>query len=182
MPASLSPAILPPQSWPRCTFLSAMSGPLKIDNTFVSSACDLQRCCLISILKYGRRIYWRRCSCLVSPVYPLLSSNCAYLTKIYRLWGGQLSCFSESLVPSESDCVTTVSCVQVWYYHDMYPKDHWCLKLLVHILSFRYLFDFRGFPQVTAVLTFDTIHQVLITHTSAWIFAGRNDSNVRPTL
>ncbi|KIM83937.1 hypothetical protein PILCRDRAFT_818965 [Piloderma croceum F 1598] len=41
-----------------------------------------------------------------------------------------------------------VSCVQVWYYYTMYPKDAWYLKLLV-----------------AAVLIFDTIHQMLITHT-----------------
>jgi len=41
-----------------------------------------------------------------------------------------------------------VSCMQVWYYYETYLKDPWQLKLLV-----------------AAVLTFDTIHQLLITHT-----------------
>jgi len=40
-----------------------------------------------------------------------------------------------------------VSCLQVWYYYTMYPTDAWYIKLLV-----------------AAVLTFDTVNQILITH------------------
>jgi hypothetical protein len=52
-----------------------------------------------------------------------------------------------------------VSCVQVWYYYTMYPTDVWYLKLLV-----------------AAVLTFDTVHQVLITHT-VYTYLVTNFSN-----
>ncbi|KIM80029.1 hypothetical protein PILCRDRAFT_822855 [Piloderma croceum F 1598] len=41
-----------------------------------------------------------------------------------------------------------VSCVQVWFYYNNYPKDHWYTKLFV-----------------AAVWFSDTLHQILITHT-----------------
>ena len=49
----------------------------------------------------------------------------------------------------------------------MYPKDPSYLKLLVSAVSFGALLDTKASPQVAAVLTFDTVHQMLITHTSA---------------
>jgi len=41
-----------------------------------------------------------------------------------------------------------VSCVQMWFYYNYYPKDAWYIKLLV-----------------AAVFLSDTIHQILVTHT-----------------
>ena len=49
----------------------------------------------------------------------------------------------------------------------MYPKDPSYLKLLVNTISFGALLDTKASPQVAAVLIFDTVHQMLITHTSA---------------
>jgi hypothetical protein len=53
----------------------------------------------------------------------------------------------------------------------MYPKDGWYLKLLVGSYFFSSaLCSMLSILQVAAVLTFDTIHQMLITHTSALTF------------
>ncbi|TFK43284.1 hypothetical protein BDQ12DRAFT_171820 [Crucibulum laeve] len=41
-----------------------------------------------------------------------------------------------------------VSCVQTWFYFNRYPKDVWYIKVLV-----------------TATWAFDTVHQILISHT-----------------
>jgi len=53
-----------------------------------------------------------------------------------------------------------VSCLQVWYYYTMYPTDAWYIKLLV-----------------PAVLAFDTVHQILITH-SIYTYLVTNFGNV----
>jgi len=47
---------------------------------------------------------------------------------------GEVFIFS-SLTFASSNVAIQVSCVQVWYYNTMYPKDAWYLKLLVGITS-----------------------------------------------
>jgi hypothetical protein len=115
------------------------------------------------MLQNGRGIHWRCRSRFVSVGDSLLSSGYKYSCS-YRLWGGRNSFW---FVCSASDVVASVSCVQVWYYSTMYPKDPWYLKLLVSTLSFGAPLDAKTPPQVAAVLIFDTTHQILITHTSA---------------
>ena len=118
---------------------------------------------LIHMLQDGCGIYWRCCSRFVSAGDPLLFSGYEYSCS-YRLWAGRNNIW---LVCSAADVVDSVSCVQVWYYTNMYPKDPLYLKLLVSTLSFGASLDTKASPQVAAVLTFDTTHQILITHMSA---------------
>ena len=109
-----------------------MSGPLKIDNTSVTP-------CLIR----GDLIETDYHDCSMGAAFigvvvaaALVLFICYFFSGYgclhwCRLWGGANSYLSTCF--SSSD-MSKVSCVQVWYYHTMYPKDPWYLKLLVEIL------------------------------------------------
>jgi hypothetical protein len=65
----------------------------------------------------------------------------------------------------------TVSCIQAWYYFT-HQNDGWPTKTLVSSLSSRT--SHLRLPQlceckVSAVMIFDTIHQVLISHTGEFL-------------
>ena len=59
-----------------------------------------------------------------------------------------------------------VGCVQGYVYFTSYPKDPWHLKALVSPLR-SLLISFTDYVmKVAAVLISDTVHQMLISHTS----------------
>ncbi|KAF8075270.1 hypothetical protein FPV67DRAFT_1665992 [Lyophyllum atratum] len=57
-----------------------------------------------------------------------------------------------------------VSCVQAWYYYT-HQKDTWPTKALVSGAEHLYAIVTEFHLKVGAVMTFDTIHQILISHT-----------------
>ena len=94
------------------------------------------------MLQDGRGIHRRCRSRFVSVGDPLLSLGYKYSCS-YRLWGGRNDIW---FVCSASDVVASVSCIQVWYYSTMYPKDAWYLKLLVGSFSFDASLDTKAPP------------------------------------
>ena len=81
--------------------------------------------------------------------------------------------------------LSIVTCVQTWYYYSRYPHDMWYIKLLAS--RFSHLFprfpfyliskinchsSLSWYAQVGAVLLSDTVHQILISHTSELIHDG----------
>jgi hypothetical protein len=80
-----------------------------------------------------------------SPLHPFIRAN----------YGAGYAAVRPPLLPPQpvSTDFTPVSCVQALIYYTCYPRDLWYIKSLVG-----------------AVFVFDTVHQILISHTREFFF------------
>lgn len=143
--------------------------PLILDNTFVESPTASWGDCsqaFVFLPQNGRSLHWRRrCSCVSGFFFTVTNKSQNWFFTLITLIGSlEVDLFSIFVHVIFFIPFRPVSFVQAWYYFT-HQKDSWPLKTLVsHSYTFIW---YRSLPwlQVAAVMCFDTIHQMLISHT-----------------
>jgi hypothetical protein len=107
-----------------CIYFVAMSEPFKLDDTYARL-----------IILWQNHNSFASCSLGVTLIGVIFAA---------ALWGGTHTCPSCVSSP-HSDTYIQVSCVQVWFYFNNYPKDAWYIKLLVCALPILNICTSRAF-------------------------------------